>query len=102
MLTSEQIHRTLLDSLYFRKYGLLEGGYAKQAPVAGMGWHEITYGYALTNIGRFDIPTSFGQLELEAVYGPLFYSDVEEKMVGRDNGWRTTVLLSRKQKIRSQ
>ena len=47
-----------------------------------MGWHQITYGYTLTNVGRFDIPTSYGPLKLEAVYGPLFYSDVEEKMVG--------------------
>ena len=81
MLASEQIHPTLLDSLYFRKYGLLEGVMPTKL-LRRMGWHQITYGYALTNIGRFDIPTSFGRLELEAVYGPLFYSDVEEKMVG--------------------
>jgi hypothetical protein len=47
-----------------------------------IGWHRITYGYALTNVGRFDIPTTHGSLKLEAVYGPLFYSDVEEKMIG--------------------
>ena len=81
MLFSEQIHPTLLDSLYFRKYGLLEGPLPKKL-LRWMGWHKITYGYALTNIGRFDIPTKYGRLELETVYGPLFYSDVEEKMVG--------------------
>jgi len=81
MLSSERIHPTLLDSLYFRKYGLLDGAIQSKI-LRKMGWHQITYGYALTNVGRFDIPTSYGPLELEAVYGPLFYSDVEEKMVG--------------------
>ncbi|MBE9067397.1 hypothetical protein IQ260_12095 [Leptolyngbya cf. ectocarpi LEGE 11479] len=81
MLSSEQIHPTLLDSLYFRKYGLLDGAIPNQF-LRKMGWHQITYGYALTNVGRFDIPTSYGPLKLEGVYGPLFYSDVEEKMVG--------------------
>ncbi len=81
MLSSEQIHPTLLDSLYFRKYGLLDSTIPNQF-LRKMGWHQITYGYALTNVGRFDIPTSYGPLELEGVYGPLFYSDVEEKMVG--------------------
>ena len=47
-----------------------------------MKWHQTTYGYALTNVGRFDIPASYGPLELEAAHGPLFYSDVEEKVLG--------------------
>ncbi|MBE9103005.1 hypothetical protein [Vacuolonema iberomarrocanum] len=81
MLSSEQIHPTLLDSLYFRKYRLLDGTLPSQL-LRKMGWHQITYGYALTNVGRFDIRTSYGPLELEGVYGPLFYSDIEEKMVG--------------------
>ncbi len=81
MLSSEQIHPTLLDSLYFRKYGLLDSTIPNTF-LRKMGWHQITYGYALTNVGRFDIPTSYGPIELEGVYGPLFYSDVEEKMVG--------------------
>jgi hypothetical protein len=81
MLSAEQVHPTLLDSLYFQKYGLLDAGIPSKL-LRKMGWHQITYGYALTNVGRFDIPTSYGLLELDAVYGPLFYSDVEEKMVG--------------------
>ncbi|MEM9150105.1 MAG: condensation domain-containing protein [Cyanobacteria bacterium P01_F01_bin.3] len=81
MLSSEQIHPTLLDALYFQKYGLLDDAIPGQF-LRKMGWHQITYGYALTNVGRFDIPTSYGPLKLEGVYGPLFYSDVEEKMVG--------------------
>lgn len=81
MLSSELIHPTLLDSLYFRKFGLMEGAMPNKL-LRKMKWHQTTYGYALTNVGRFDIPTSYGPLELEAVHGPLFYSDVEEKMLG--------------------
>lgn len=81
MLSAEMVHPTLLDSLYFHKYGLLNEA-MPQRILKKMGWHEHTYGYALTNVGRFDIPTTYGPYRLEAVYGPLFYSDVEEKMVG--------------------
>ncbi len=81
MLSAEMVHPTLLDSLYFHKYGLLDEA-MPQRILKKMGWHEHTYGYALTNVGQFDIPTTYGPYRLEAVYGPLFYSDVEEKMVG--------------------
>jgi NRPS condensation-like uncharacterized protein len=81
MLVSDLIHPTLLDSLYFQKYSLINESMPAKF-LRKMGWHTITYGCALTNVGRFDIPTSYGSLELENVYGPLFYSDVEEKMVG--------------------
>ena len=81
MLSSELVHPTLLDSLYFKKFGLAEGAMPSKL-LRKMKWHQTTYGYALTNVGRFDIPTSYGPLELEAVHGPLFYSDVEEKMLG--------------------
>jgi len=81
MLSAEKVHPTLLDSLYFRKYGLLDEA-MPQKFLKKMGWHEITYGCALTNVGRFDIPTTYGPYRLEAVYGPSFYSDVDEKVVG--------------------
>jgi len=81
MLTAELIHPTLLDSLYFQKYGLLDEAIPKKM-LNKMGWQKMAYGYALTNIGRFDIPANYGSLELDSVFGPLFYSDIEEKMVG--------------------
>lgn len=81
MLSSENIHPTLLDSLYFQKYDLLNEVMPARL-LRKMRWDRITYGYALTNVGRFDIPTTYGSLKLEALYGPLFYSDVEEKMIG--------------------
>ncbi|WP_088239422.1 condensation domain-containing protein [Calothrix rhizosoleniae] len=81
MLSAELVHPTLLDSLYFSKYGLLDEAMPKML-LRKMGWHKVTYGYAITNVGRFDIPTVYGSLKLEAVYGPSIYSDVEEKIVG--------------------
>ena len=82
MLFAEMIHPTLLDSLYFSKYGLLLNETMPKKLLRIMGWHKITYGYAITNVGRFDIPSTYGTLQLETVYGPFFYSDVEEKIVG--------------------
>lgn len=81
MLSAELIHPTLLDALYFSKYGLLDEAMPKRL-LHKMGWHKVTYGYAITNVGRFDIPTVYGPLTLEAVYGPAVYSDVDEKVVG--------------------
>lgn len=81
MLTADKIHPTLLDALYFDKYGLYEFPLARKL-LKKMGWHKTTYGYALTNVGRLNISAHYGSLELQSVYGPSFYSDVEEKMVG--------------------
>ena len=81
MLSAEHLHPTLLDALYYQKYGLLEETMPARL-LRRMGWDRITYGYALTNVGRLDIPTTYGSLKLEVLYGPLFYSDVEEKMIG--------------------
>jgi hypothetical protein len=81
MLISNMIDPTLIDSLYFNRYGLINES-IPQKFLRKMGWHKITYGYALTNVGRFDIPTTYGPLQLETVFGPAVYSDVEEKVVG--------------------
>lgn len=81
MLMAELLSPTLLDSLYFSKYGLKENKMSNRL-LKRMGWDRITYGFAITNVGRVDIPTDYGPLVLDAVYGPSFYSDVEEKIVG--------------------
>ena len=47
-----------------------------------MNWQGLSYGYAITNVGRMKIPTSYGQYRLESVYGPFVYSDVNEKTMG--------------------
>jgi NRPS condensation-like uncharacterized protein len=81
MLKAELLNSSLLDSLYFTKYGLIKSSisniFLKQ-----MGWNRITYGYAITNVGRINIPSVYGPLLLDAVYGPSVYSDVDEKIVG--------------------
>lgn len=47
-----------------------------------MNWQGTSYGYSITNVGRMKIPTTYGQYQLESVYGPIVYSDVNEKTVG--------------------
>ena len=45
-------------------------------------WDKINYGYSITNVGKVSIPVNYGDLTIESVYGPFFYSDVNEKTVG--------------------
>ena len=39
-------------------------------------------GCAVTNVGRLNIPHIYGELAVEAVHGPVVYSDVNEKTIG--------------------
>jgi NRPS condensation-like uncharacterized protein len=80
-LSAELLAPTLLDSLYFSKYGLIKSKLSDKL-VQQMNWQGISYGYAITNVGRMKIPTHYGQYRLESVYGPIVYSDVNEKTMG--------------------
>ncbi len=65
-----------------------------------MNWQGISYGYAITNVGRMNIPTNYDQYQLEAVYGPFVYSDVNEKTMGVITvGNRVTFLMSYNESI---
>jgi len=81
MLVAESIHPTLLDSLYFSKYGLLKNSISNKM-LKQMKWDSLSNGYAITNVGKADIPRDYKTLILEALYGPIVYSDVNEKTVG--------------------
>jgi len=81
MLIAESIHPTLLDSLYFSKYGLLKNSVSNKM-LKQMKWDKLSNGYAITNVGKTDIPCDYKTLTLEALYGPIVYSDVNEKTVG--------------------
>jgi NRPS condensation-like uncharacterized protein len=80
-LSAELVAPTLLDSLYFSKYGLIKSKLSEKL-VQQMNWRGISYGYAITNVGQMNIPTSYDQYQLESVYGPFVYSDVNEKTMG--------------------
>jgi NRPS condensation-like uncharacterized protein len=80
-LSAELLAPTLLDSLYFSKYGLIRSRLSDKL-VQQMNWQGISYGYSITNVGRMNIPTSYNQYQLESVYGPFVYSDVNEKTIG--------------------
>jgi len=81
MLTATLLDPTLLDSLYFSKYGLSRNRMSERL-LKRMMWDRVSHGTVITNVGRMDIPTLYGDLRLEAVYGPFIYSDVNEKNVG--------------------
>jgi len=81
MLSATLLDPTLLDSLYFSKYGLARNGMSERL-LKKMMWEKVNFGFAITNVGRVDVPVAYGNLELDAVYGPCVYSDVNEKTVG--------------------
>jgi len=93
-LSAELVVPTLLDSLYFSKYGLIKSGLSDKL-VQQMNWRGISYGYAITNVGRMNIPTTYNHYQLESVYGPFVYSDVNEKTMGVITvGDKVTFLMS--------
>ena len=93
-LAADSLHPTLLDSLYFSKYGLMKSKMSDKL-VKQMNWQGINYGYSITNVGRMNIPTDYDQYQLESIYGPYVYSDVNEKTVGVITvGGKATFLLS--------
>lgn len=81
MLSATLLDPTLLDSLYFSKYRFARNRMSHKL-LKKMLWDKINFGFAITNVGRVDIPTSYGDLTLDGVYGPFVYSDVNEKTVG--------------------
>jgi hypothetical protein len=94
MLVANAIHPTLCDALYFDKYGLIDEWLPKKL-VRKLGWQDLSYGYALTNVGRLDLPTRYGPLHLTSIFGPAFHSDVEEKVVGATTvGGKLSLILS--------
>jgi NRPS condensation-like uncharacterized protein len=93
-LSAELLAPTLLDSLYFSKYGLMKSRLSDML-VKQMNWQGVSYGYAITNVGRMNIPTNYAQYQLESVYGPFVYSDVNEKTMGVITvGHKVTFLVS--------
>jgi NRPS condensation-like uncharacterized protein len=81
MLSATLLAPTLIDSLYFNKYDFFTNRISTKL-LKKMMWDKVNYGCVITNVGRVDIPTAYGDLQLDAVYGPLVYSDVNEKTVG--------------------
>ncbi len=81
LLVMELVPPTLADSLYFQKLGFINERLSRKMLKLAH-WRELYYGCAITNVGRLDIPEHYGPLTLEAIHGPLVYSDVNEKTIG--------------------
>lgn len=81
MLVADLLSPSLLDSIYFSKYNLMNSRISKML-LRMMNFDKISYGYSITNVGKINIPSVYGQLRLDTVYGPAVYSDVNEKLIG--------------------
>jgi NRPS condensation-like uncharacterized protein len=81
MLIADLLSPSLIDSIYFSKYRLMKSRISNIL-LRMMNFDKIRYGYSITNVGKIDIPSVYGQLRLDTVYGPAVYSDVNEKLIG--------------------
>lgn len=77
----ELINPSLLDSVYYQKYGLFDNKWSKIL-LKGMGVNELIANFSITNIGKLEIPADYGNYSLEALYGPSVFSDLIEMVVG--------------------
>jgi hypothetical protein len=77
----DSLHPSLVDSMYFSKYGLLKDRIARFF-LQMTGDHRMSTGLDVSNLGRHDFPVDYGPVRLEAVYGPTSSSDMQEKYLG--------------------
>lgn len=44
--------------------------------------YEVDFEYSLSNLGRIDLPATFGNLRLKAVFAPTFSAGINERVIG--------------------
>jgi len=72
------VHPSLLDAVYFSKYGLLNSKIA--AFILRMtGISRMNIGWEISNLGRCDLPVNYGSLRLESIVVPVYLSDYQAK-----------------------
>jgi NRPS condensation-like uncharacterized protein len=72
------LHPSLIDAMYFSKYGLLNSQLASLVlRLAGI--RRMNVGWEISNLGRCDLPVDYGPLKLESIIVPAFLSDYQEK-----------------------
>ena len=71
----------MLDSLYFEKLGLIQNKISRFI-LKKMGISKKIAGVAVTNLGKLNIPTIYGEYELKEIYGPSVYTEILEKVIG--------------------
>jgi hypothetical protein len=72
------LHPSLIDAVYFSKYGLLHSKIASLI-LRLTGIHRMNAGWEISNLGRCDLPVDYGSLKLESIIVPVFLSDYQEK-----------------------
>jgi len=97
-----EIDPDLLDSTYYQKYGLFENKWSEKL-VKGMGIDELIANFSITNIGNLPFSTHYGDLTLEAIYGPSVILDIIEQIVGVATiGGKLNILLTFDEKFMSK
>ncbi len=75
---ANMLHPSLMDAVYFSKYGLLNSRIASL--ILGLaGIRRMNAGWEISNLGRCDLPVDYGSLKLESIIVPVFLSDYQEK-----------------------
>jgi len=72
------MHPSLIDAVYFSKYGLLHSKTASLL-LRLTGIQRMNAGWEISNLGRCDLPVDYGSLKLESIIVPVFLSDYQEK-----------------------
>ena len=77
----DSLHPSLVDSIYFSKYGVLDDKFASFF-LKIEGDDRVNVSLDIANLGKLDFPLVYGSLQLEAIYGPSQHSDFQKKYLG--------------------
>lgn len=72
---------TLTDALYFQKFGFIQNPLVQKLSKL-IGWNRLTTGMMISNLGKLDIPETYGNLHIERVYAPSVITTRHEKYLG--------------------
>nr|WP_147663075.1 condensation domain-containing protein [Candidatus Prometheoarchaeum syntrophicum]QEE16196.1 acyltransferase PapA5 [Candidatus Prometheoarchaeum syntrophicum] len=75
------IYPTLIDALYFQKFGLFNNKIARML-VKLLKWDQITTGMMISNLGKAPIPKQYGNLYIDCIYAPSIITSRHEKYLG--------------------
>ncbi len=81
LMQLRELHPTIVDSISFTRYGLLEDRLAKRLLKLEGGYTTNT-GLDLSNIGVLDAPKDNERIELVNILGPMVYNEFQQKYTG--------------------
>ena len=81
LMQLKDLHPTLIDSISFTRYGLLDDKLANKFYKLEGDYTDNT-GLDLSNLGTVDIPAASGDLRYKGIIGPACYNEFQEKYMG--------------------